>query len=167
MTVAIAMGLSLVMVTKHRRWRFLIGPAFNAPLVVLTLQSGELFSTNGPDPVCGREAGCFVLGFRPMINDVVFEIWQAPCAYSLFLTRLETRIGMNTSEDGSYLSNPHLLLSGNERILVVAGDNYLVDAFEISTGQILSDFVSWDESDRDAAMLRNSEAIRRLLDDNR
>lgn len=101
-----------------------------------------------------------------MINDVVFEIWQAPCTYSLFLTRLETRIGMNTSEDGSYLSNPHLLLSGNERILVVVGGGYLVDAIEISSGRIMSDFVSWNEPDRDAAMLRNSEAIRRLLDQN-
>ncbi|WP_416356377.1 hypothetical protein ACLNGM_20500 [Aureimonas phyllosphaerae] len=166
-SIAVAMGLSLLMTLKHRRWRFMLGPALNAPLVILTVLSGQLFAANFPDPVCGREVGCFVLGVSPATIDIVFEIWRAPCAYSLFLTRFGIGIEMNYSEDGSYLSNPHLLLSGNERILVLARGGYLVDAFEISTGRIMSDFVSWAQPDRDAAMLGNSEAIRRLLDENK
>lgn len=165
-TILIAIGLSLYMVLKHRRWQFLLAPALNAPLVVLTLQSGQLFASNFPDPVCGREAGCFALGVSPVISDIVFEIWRAPSAYSLFWSRMETGLEMNYSEDGSYLSDPRLILSGNERILVLARGGYLVDAFDVADGRTLSKFIHFMAPDRDAAMLRNSDAIRKLLDQN-
>ncbi len=65
---------------------------------------------------------------------------------------------MNYSEDGSYVSNPRLILSGNERILVLARGGYLVDAIDLTNGRILSESFP-SASDRDAAMLGNSTAI--------
>jgi hypothetical protein len=165
--IASAMGLSLYSVLKYRRWRFFLGPLLNLPLVVVTILTGQFLASNFRNPVCGREAGCFALEVAPTIGDIVYEIWSAPSAYSLVWERLEAGEQLNYSEDGSFLSNPHLVLSGNERILALARGGYLVDAIELPKGTTVSGYVSWADSDRDAAMLRNSEAIRRLLDENK
>ncbi len=70
---------------------------------------------------------------------------------------------LDYSEDGSLTENPHLILSKDEQLLVVARGGHLTDAILIDSKQPLTQYVPWTEDNRSEHWQRRSDTIRRLL----
>ena len=158
LTVVAMIAASIVL----RRWRYLPGITAHALVAALVLSSGLSFRDGLFGETCGKAAGCFFLSDAGMITDTGYKIWHAPDQGSPLLWRVPKSRSINYSEDGSYSSDPHLLLTKDEEVLVLARGGYFVDAIDLASGRVLSDFIVWDEPDRKALMQRNSDAIAAL-----
>lgn len=155
LTVVAMIAASIVL----RRWRYSPGIAAHALVATILLSSGLSFRDGLFGETCGKAVGCFFLSDAGMITDTGYKIWHAPDRGSPLLWRVPKSRSINYSEDGSYTSDPHLLLSNDEQILVLARGGYLVDAIDLASGRVLSDFIGWGEPHRDALMRQNSDAI--------
>ncbi|ORE88141.1 hypothetical protein ATO4_24686 [Aurantimonas sp. 22II-16-19i] len=157
--LAATVGAMVLASLRLRRFRYLPGIVLNG--LVVAFVATAVFSSGFFGEVCGQRKGCYFLSIAPAPTDTIYEIWRAPAWWSPVLVRLKAAesIHINYSEDGSYTSDPHLLLSNDEQILVLARGGYLVDAIDLASGRVLSDFIGWGEPDRDALMRQNSDAI--------
>lgn len=157
--MAATVGAVVLASLRLRRFRYLPGIVLNG--LVVAFAATFVFSSGFFGEVCGERKGCYFLSVAPIPTDTIYEIWRAPAWWSPVLVRLKAAesIHINYSEDGSYTSDPHLRLTRDEAVLVLARGGYLVDAIDLASGRVLSDLIGWDEPDRDALMRQNSDAI--------
>lgn len=106
----------------------------------------------------------YILAYESVPTDVCYAIYSAAGSRLNPIWKKEfAETMLDYSEDGSLTENPHLILSEDEKLLVVGRGGELTDAILIETGEPLATGVPWDEADRKTEWISRTERIRLLL----
>jgi len=106
----------------------------------------------------------YILAYEPVPTDTIYRVFSAAGTRLNPVWKVELAgTDVDYSEDGSLTENPHLVLSRDEQLLVIARGGQLTDAFLIDSRQPLTEFVPWADEDREAQWRRRTERIRFLL----
>jgi hypothetical protein len=107
---------------------------------------------------------CFILAYQPTFQDTLYQIFSAEGSQWNPIWHLETDgMTIDYSEDGSLTSDPHVLLSGDESLLVVGRGGHLTDCIDLETGKNLVEGVGWSDPDREQQWQARTEEIKKLL----
>jgi hypothetical protein len=110
----------------------------------------------------------FVLCDALVPTDTVFEVAQTPSLWRPLWSKAFDSSILEYSEDGSLISDPRLILSGDQSILVISRGGHLTDVVDLDQSKNLVDIVNWSQPGREGAWaLRTSQAneILRTHDD--
>lgn len=165
--VAVGFAGSLLSLGTERWPTAVFGIAIGGLFLALTFPPRSPFDDAALSSVCGRETGCFHLSRGPTITDTVYDLWHTAEPDELIWRRLVGEGALNYSEDGSFTENPRLLLSGNERILVLERGGIYADAIDLHLRRIVSGGVLWGPPDYHERMRANSRRIEAILAENR
>ena len=107
---------------------------------------------------------CFILAYEPTFQDTLYQIFSAEGSRWNPIWHMETEsMTIDYSEDGSLTSDPHVLLSGDESLLVVGRGGHLTDCIEIDTGKNLVEAVGYSDLDREQQWKDRTAVIKKLL----
>lgn len=127
--------------------------------------SVELVGTKWPYATVysSKRSVYYVLCDALVPTDTVFEVAQTPTLwYPLWRRAFDSAI-LDYSEDGSLISNPRLILSGDESILVVSRGGELTDAVDLDSSQNLVEMVGWSQPDRERAWRERTSRVTEIL----
>ncbi len=111
-----------------------------------------------------RREKYYFLTYEFSPTDTVYKISSATRTWLNPLWAEECgRPPLDYSEDGSLTSNPHLILSKDESLLVVARGGQYTDAINLDTGQAITEPVAWDDGQREQLWRMRTEKIIRAL----
>jgi len=86
----------------------------------------------------------YVLAYDVVPTDTCYLVFSAKSTLVNPIWKVEFDGNLlDYSEDGSLTENPHLILSGDEKVLVIGRGGHLTDAILIDAHQPLTQFVPW------------------------
>ncbi len=106
----------------------------------------------------------YILAFEPALTDAIYRVFTADGSRlnPVWNVKFAGTI-LDYSEDGSLTSNPRIILSKDEQLLVIERGGHFTDAILIDSSQPLTEFVPWSDEDREIQWQKRTELIRHLL----
>jgi len=106
----------------------------------------------------------YVLAYDLVLTDTCYLVFSAKSTLGNPIWKVEFEGNLlDYSEDGSLTENPHLILSGDEKVLVIGRGGHLTDAILIDARQPLTQSIPWADQDRQKRWQRRTELITAVL----
>ena len=96
-------------------------------------------------------------------TDTVFEVAQTPSLWRPLWRRSFDSSILEYSEDGSLISDPRLILSGDQSILVISRGGQLTDAVDLDRSKNLVGTVDWSHPGRERAWAMRTGQVNDIL----
>jgi len=96
-------------------------------------------------------------------TDTVFEVAQTPSLWRPLWSRAFDSSILDYSEDASLLSDPRLLLSGDQSILAISRGGEISDAVDLDQSKNLLDIVAWSQPGRERVWAVRTKQANEIL----
>lgn len=173
--LAASWAASIIALAVRREYRHSIGRLLAVPVVVLLAGVVAVMSMLFlPSMISGwpidsvyssTRRKCYILAYEPIPTDTCYRIFSADATRLNPVWKVEfAGTILDYSEDHSLTANPHLVLSGDEQLLVIGRGGHLTDALLVDSRQALTQGVPWTDKDREEQWQHRTDRIRSLLE---